>query len=158
MARKEKIDLVHMSNAQILETEKDINGMQAMLDSPLEHVKSKITDRAAVEAEIKKKRKLVETHAPKKYRGANANKMLAKARKLEKIIQDAMPKQKDYFQSNASQKDSHLKRKGFEDTVNQQIAFQTDPKVQRAVRGFKHIMRRIDPQDPTIANIEMLRR
>ena len=65
-----------------------------------------------------------------------------------------MPKTKDYYQRYPKDGNSY----DFDRTVRQQIAFQTDKNIKNAVKEYKNIMRRLDPQDPTISNIELLRK
>ena len=95
-------------------------------------------------------------HKPRRLRGQKANKAYAEAKRLKKIIQGAMPSRKAYFKPYPKSSDGH--DFDFERTVAQQVAFQTDPKIKKAVQHYKNIMRRLDPSDPTISNIELLRK
>lgn len=158
MKKKKKLDLVHMSNARIAEVEKDILSLEGMLNHPDDHIKGKIQDREGMKNEIVQKRKLLQQHAPKKYRGKAGNKPLAEAKELRERIASAMPKREMYYQPEPKNADRHSKHQDFEQTVKQQVAFQSDPKLKRMIHRYKYIMRRIDPSDPSITNIELLRR
>jgi len=153
MGRKKKseLDLVHASPSQIQELKSEINYLESMLAS---EAGSKIQDRTEFNAEIAKKREVLQAHAPKKLRGEKANKLLKQARELEKDIKEAMVPAKEAYQpypKNGSSFD-------FERSVKQQMAFQLNKGIQKKVAHYKNIMRRLDPDDPTIANIERLRR
>ena len=52
----------------------------------------------------------------------------------------------------------HNEKRDFERAVEQQVAFQSNPRMQKAITIYKNLMARIDPSDPTVRNIEMLRR
>jgi len=154
--KKSEFDLVHASVAQIAEIKKDINYLENMLRADETNRRPKIQDKAEFKADIEKKKKVLVVHAPRKYRGASGNKAYARIKDLKKIIIDAMPKQKDYFQKYP--KDGDVREHDFERTIQQQIAFQTDPKIKKAVQEYKYVMRRLEPDNPTISNIELLRR
>lgn len=159
MARKKKkseFDLVHASVDQISEIKRDIDSLERMLKSDQSQTTPKITDLAEFKGEINKKKKILKDHAPKKLKGQKANKAYDEAKRLKKIIQDAMPSRKDYFQRYPKGEDGH--DFDFERIVKQQVDFQTNPKITGAVRQYKSILRRIDSSDPTISNIELLRK
>lgn len=155
--KKTEYDIVHMTEAQCKEVKEDIENMEAMLNDPRDWVRNKITDEAEVRGQIAKKKKLLAEHVPRKLRGQKANKAYAEAKKLAGYIREQMPSRKDYFRPYAKNSDDHNRQADFEKAVAQQMAFQTNPEVQRAIIRYKNIMRRIDPKDPTISNIEKLR-
>ena len=150
--KKAELDLVHVSPAQISEMKADINSAERMLKADIASGRPKIQDKAEFKAEVAKKQKILDVHAPKKFRGENANKQLKRAQDLKQRIIEAMPKSREYYQQYPKGDGSNL---DFERAVKQQIFFQTDKQVQENVRHYKHIMRRIDPDDPTITNIEL---
>jgi len=102
---------------------------------------------------IKKKKAILEDHTPKKFIGQTGNKALARAKDLAIKIKAELPGKKDYFMPYPKDESSQ----DFERVVRQQVRFMTDPKIQGMVREYKHLLRRIDPSDPSIANIERLR-
>jgi hypothetical protein len=152
---KQKLDLVHLSVDQIRGIKQDIKELENMLKADKASGRPKIQNEAEFVAEIKKKKKLLKDHSPKELRGQNKNKAYARAKELREIIADAMPKKRDYYQRYPKGGDmTH----DFDRTVRQQMAFQKDKKLKQAVQEYKHIMRRLEPDDPTISNIELLRR
>lgn len=158
MKRKPKIDLVHLSNAQIAEIKSEINGLEAMLSHPDDHIRNKITDPEGVKKLIRKRQELLKVHTPKKLTGKSANKAYERAKELKEKIAEAMPTRGQYYQREPRPGDGHGKHRDFEEAVKQQMAFQTNPGLNAAVLEYKSIMRQLDPSDPTIANIENLRR
>jgi len=158
MARKKKseFDLVHASVDQIREIKNDIAHLERMLKADQSQTTPKITDVTEFKAEIAKKKKLIKNHAPKKLTGQKASKAYAKAKELKKIIQEAMPSSKEYYRPYPKGENGH--NFDFERAVKQQMAFQTDPKIQKAVQNFKSIMRRLEPENSEISNIELLRK
>jgi len=158
MQKKTEYDIVHMTDAQCVEVKADIERMEKMLNDPRDWVRKKITDVNEVKTEIQKKKDLLKAHVPKKLRGQKANKAFARAKELKEYIQKHMPDRKSYFQPYAKDSDSHKRQADFERTVKQQMEFQKNPEIQKAIIQYKNIMRRIDPQDPSISNIEALRK
>jgi len=158
--KKTKQEKVFLSNAQIEDFKKDCEAIEALLkraQDPKDHVGRKIQDPAELQKELSKKKKLLADHTPKKLRGQNANRLLKEARDLGEFIKTQMPKVSEYYQRYPKAEDGHTKESDFEKVVAQQVKFQTDPKIVHAVNRYKSIMRRIDPDDPTISNIERLR-
>lgn len=153
---KAEFDMVHCTLDQIREIEQDIAYLEKMLESDQAQRTPKITDVAEFKSEIEKKRKILLNHKPRKLTGQKANKAYAKAKELRKIIQDAMPSRKEYYRQYP--KGSEGTDFDFERAVRQQIAFQTDKGMQENVRQYKAILRRLDPDDPVISNIELLRK
>lgn len=147
-----------MTEAQCDEVRRDIDSMEKMLNDKRDWVREKITDEAEVRGQIASKQKLLTDHSPRRMRGQKANKAYAEAKKLAEFIQGEMPTSKEYFQSYSTNKDSHMKQSDFEKAVVQQMAFQTNPALQQAVRRYKNIMRRMEPDNPTLTNIEALRK
>lgn len=156
--KKSALDLVHITPARINELKQEINSLEKMLKDDRASGRPKIQDEVEFKDQIKKRQKELEEHRPKKFEGQQANKAYELAKKLKAYLQKKMPSKRLYFQKQIKDSDSHNKYQDFEAAVQQQIAFQTDPKIQKAVRAYKHIMARLDPEDPRIRNIEMLRR
>jgi len=113
----------------------------------------KIQDGAEFHGEINKKKKVLEDHKPKKLRGQKANRAYKEADRLKAIIQDHMITRKQQ-ESKYPKGFDH----DFERAVEQQMKFQTDSELKQSIMRYKNIMRRLDPSDPTITNIELLRR
>lgn len=154
-AKKNELDLVHLTPNQVQDMKRDIDQLEKMLRSDRASGRPKIQDEGEFRSVIDKKKKILADHAPKKFRGEKANRMLKLARELETKITDAMPKTREYYQRypKGAQEDFD-----FERTVQQQMAFMRNKELQGDIRAYKHIMRRIDPDDPTLTNIERLRR
>lgn len=153
MARKQKIDLVHISVQRVKELKSEIDSLTKMLDGDQRSAHPKIQDPDEFKANIATKQKELDDHSPKKLRGQNANRMLEKARALETRIRDEMPTSREYFQQPPKTGSTF----DFEKAVEQQMAFMRNTGLQRDITAYKNIMRRIDPSDPTLTNIERLR-
>ena len=151
-----KFDLTHASVAQINETKKEIESMERMLQADRTG-SQRIQDEVEFKGEIAKKKKFLQTHVPKKFRVADGNKAYTYAKKLEKEISDAMPSRKKYFQAYPNANDTR-REQSFEETVQMQMKFQSDKALKQKIQEYKHIMRRIDPDNPNITNIENLGR
>ena len=151
--KKSEFDLVHATIPQIRELKSDIAHLEKMYDADQRSGRPKIQDKAEFDAHLNKKRKELKDHEPKKFRGPKSNKAYTEAKRLRGIIQDAMPTRKEHEMPAKSEGGFD-----FERAVQREIAYQTNPKVKEAIRQYKHIMRRIDPSDPTITNLELLRK
>lgn len=160
-------DIVHCTPAQIKELKDDIKETEKMLMTDQRSRNPKISSPGDVIKELKKKKAVVENHAPKPFKSVHEeNKANAVVKQLAKFIQKHMPSNREYYQMYPKQKDKHgnpmtpdhRQKSDFDRVVKQQIFFQTDPKVKLAVQRYKHLMRRLDPNDPSITDIERLRR
>ena len=158
-AKKSEFDTAFITSAQERDLKEDIRTLETMYKNDRSGLygKPKITDTAEFFAQIKKKEAILENHTPKKFRGKNSNAAYTKAKELAGKIKKVLPDKKDYFRPYPSGKNPVSSDFDFERTVQQQIKFMTDPKIQSMVREYKHIMAKIDPSDPTIRNIERLR-
>ena len=151
--KKNEFDLAFITPAQATKIEQQIEGLEIMLQEDQRSRTPKITDVGEFIGQIKTKKEILKNHTPKKFRGQTSNSAYARAKELAAKIKDEMPGKKDYFMRYPKDESSQ----DFERVVNQQVKFQTDPKIQSMVREYKHLMARIDPSDPTIRNIERLR-
>ncbi len=159
---KKKPDLVLATNEQITEWKRDIDSMERMMagkeiDSGVYGRKDLIQDPGHIQHEIEKRKKMIETHSPRKFTGNAANEAYKRAKILKEEIVKAMPTAKDYFQPYPSGKTPTHRGIDFENTVRQQMAFQSS-EMQKKVREYKFLMGNIDPSNPTVRNIEMLRK
>lgn len=138
---------------------KDITGMENMLkaDEAKEDKDKKIQDLAKLKEEIKTKASFLKKVTPKKLKGTKVNKAEKRIGELKKIIGKEMLSENEYYQTHPKNSDSHMKRRGFENAVEQQIKFQTDPKLKKAVNEYKALMRQLDPDDGLASNIESIR-
>jgi len=148
-----KTDLTLVTPQQVQEIKRDIKHLENMLERDKRSGSPKIQDTEEFRAEITKKKKILETHAPRPFRGKNKDKAAKRIKELDTFIQEHMPRSRDYFQSAPKGCNND-----FERTVQQQIAFQTNPNIQKAIAERKHLLGRLEPHDPVIRNIENLRR
>lgn len=164
---KSTFDIVHMTNDQINHVKKDIAELEQMLKADRASRRPKIADEAEFRRDIETKKQLLKDHSPQPFESdGQKNKAYAAANKLREFISNQMPTARDYYQNYPKAVDrygnpispDHRAKTSFERAVNQQVKFQTNPKILRAVHLYKNIMRRLDPADPTITNIELLRR
>lgn len=144
---KQKQPEAYLTNTQIRELKAEITGLEAMG----KNMAHKIQDKAEFYANIMQKKKMLEDCTPKKLTGAAGNKALKRAREIEAKLKETMLSSKEYMQSKNDSYD-------FNRAVNYQVKLMTDPEYQKMTREYKNIMRQIDPSDPTISNIERLRR
>lgn len=156
--KKSEFDLVHITPAQVREIKSEVNELEKMFKADQASGRPKIQNEIEFKAEIKKKKKVLQNHAPKKLKGPKANRAYRLAKELKKKIQAAMPSSRAYFQQYPKSSDKHNRQADFERTVAQQIAFMQNSEIQRAIQQYKHILRRLDPNDPTVSNIEGLRK
>jgi hypothetical protein len=160
-----RMALTHLTNTQIKEIERDIRDAETMLKQDISSRRPKIQDPAEFAKDIRKKKALLKKHAPRPYEtDAQKNEAYAYAKKLRKFIASQMPSRRDYFRPPVKEKGKygeispdHDDKRGFDSIVRQQVKFMTDRNIQTAIADYKHIMRRLDPSDPTITNIELIR-
>ena len=157
MPKKKPFDLVHASPAVIRETKNEITAMERMLESDKKSGRGLIQDEALYQRELKQKKDLIEKHAPKRLRGKNQNKALARTRELASRIQKKIPSNKAKQIMYPKAQDGHDKHFDFERSVEQEMALMQDAEYQSDVREYKYLMERIDPSDPTVSSIERLR-
>ena len=150
-----KVDLNLATPQQVKEIGADINNLEKMLESDRRSPSPKIQDVAEFTAEINKKKQLLKDHSPKPFRGKNKDKAWSRIKELDSYIKENMPKRKDYYRT-------YPKNGGcdndFERAVKHQIFCQTNKKFKKAVEERKYLAGRLEPHDPTIRNIENLRR
>ncbi|MHC4604895.1 MAG: hypothetical protein ACYS6W_16390 [Planctomycetota bacterium] len=160
MPRKKKTDefeIVYLTNAQIADLKREIASAEKMLNDPRPWVRNKITDEVEFLKDVEANKQTLRDFSPKRLRGAKQNRAFKEAKELAAFIKDQMPGTQSYYQRYPKGSDGHSRHSDFERTVQQQVKFQTDKKIQRAVTRYKNIMRRLDPDDPTITNVEALR-
>lgn len=159
MPREDRFNKVYASDAQIRSTQDDIKHLEGMLRQDQGRGdRRKIADEGEILKEIREKKGLLEQHTPQKLKGQKANHAYAEAKELAREIKEAMPTGRAYKQPYPGKSTSHKKESDFENTVRQQMAFQTDKKLKRAQKRYKAIMSNLDPDDPRARSIEGLRR
>ena len=155
---KDQFERTYMTEAQIRENEQDIRSLERMLEEDKHRSSPKIQDPYLIEKEIREKRELLKRHAPQKLKGNRANEAYAEAKRLEKRIQESLLRGKDYKQPYPTSKSSSHADRDFERAVQHEMKFMTDRELKRDITKYKAIMRNLDPDDPTLANIERLRK
>lgn len=146
---------VYMTPEEIRETQGEIDALCRMLKADQSSRSPKIQDISGFRADIAKKQKLIEDFAPKKVTGKQASKLYARAKELEVKLKDVLLPSKDYFQSYPKGGGSSH---DFERAVRRQMQIQTDKQLKNEVLEYKSIMRRLDPDDVGLSNIERFRR
>ena len=150
-----QFDTTLASPQQILELERDVSHLTKMLKADRQSKGgNKIQDETEFMAEVNKKKDLLAKHAPKRLRGKNKDKAKKRADELDGFIQEHMPSAEAYYQKYPK----YGCNSDFEKAVKQQVAFQTNPKLKQAIKERKYWLGRLEPDDPTIRNIENLRR
>jgi len=112
------------------------------------HFASRI-DKTDVLREIGKKKKELKDFTPEPISGQEANKINAWCKQAEGWIKDRMPTRKEL---DRKEKDST----NFEEAVRKQLEWMK--KGDQVVNAYRHYMRRLDPSNPTLTNIERFRR
>jgi len=149
-----KIDLTLATPQQIKEIGAEINHLEKMLEVDKRSRSPKIQDEAEFRANIAAKKKLIEQHSPKPFRGKTKDIAAKRIKELDNFIKQEMPRAKDYYKPYPKNGADNV----FERAVQQQMAFQTNPKIQKAIAERKNLIGRLEPNDPYIRNIENLRR
>lgn len=142
-----------MTPQRIKEVKSEVAELERMLlsDAAGKHIQ----DPGEVKREISKKKKMLTEFTPQKLTGQKANKAYAWARKFEVWFKEHQLPNKALHQSYPKGNDVSV---DFEQAVQEQTRIMGNPRIQEAIRTYKHIMRRIDPENPMITNIERLRR
>lgn len=146
--------VIYMTPDEVRETRIEIENLERMLANDRASKNPKIQDEVEFKSEIRKKRELLEKHAPKKLTGERANKALREAKELESELRESLLNSRDYYQSqpkNGSTLD-------FERAVNEEMRRMKDKAYKNKIIRYKSLMRQLDPEDPTITNIERFRR
>ena len=150
-----KVDLTLITPQQAKEIGAEINHLERMLQADKSSPSPKIQDVAEFNAEIAKKKKILNDYTPKPFRGKTKDKAAKRIKELDTFIKEQMPSAKSYYQS-------YPKNGGcdndFERAVIQQMAFQSNPKIQQAVAERKNLLGRLEPHDPYIRSVENLRK
>lgn len=115
----------------------------------------KIQDREAILQEIREKEKFLETYEPTKLKGEAANKAYAYAKELEGKIKESLQGSGDFYRKYAEQGKDGL---AFDRAVEHEMKLMQDKGYKQMVKEYKAIMRRLDPDNPSISNIERFRR
>ena len=149
-----KIDLTLATPQQVREISADINHLEQMLKADQAKPHPKIQDVAEYNEEIKKKKDLLAAHAPVQFRGKNKDKAAKRIKDLDSFIKSHMVKKNDFYKRYPKSGCDN----DFERAVNQQMYFQSNPEIQKAIKERKYLVGRLEPQDPMIRNIENLRR
>ena len=152
--QKSKYDATLLTPQQARAIEGEIRDAEKMF----KNYRDKISDPASFFKDVAKKKRLLKDHEAVQLKGAEANKAFARAKEIAAKLSEVMPGKKDYFRPYPKGSTSMEYEGDFERAVSQQMKVQTDPKVKQMVREYKHIMRRLDPQNPTVSNIEGLRK
>jgi hypothetical protein len=162
MRKKITAPKVFASEAVLREKREEIKEMETLLsggraDRDVSFRNDKIQEPELIRNEILKRKKFIADNTPKKLTGTEANKAYKRAKEIEEVLRDAMPTQKLYNQRYPSSSDRASKATDFERAVQQQMAFQS-AKYQGLAAEYRHLMARIDPSNPTVRNLERLRR
>ena len=155
---KQSLDLTLLSTARVKELKQEIKHLEGMYLADKASGNPKIGDKNEFFKDVNSKKKELKDFAPREFTGEARNRAYKEKKKLAKFIQSQMPKPNAYFQKQYRDSDSHGKYQDWEQAVQQQVHFQTDPNCIKAVRRYKNIAARLDSQDPTVKNIELLRR
>ena len=154
--KPDEFDRVIVSEDILRENRSQVRELEGMLKADRQRKTPKITEERLVREEIQKHRQILEENAPHKLTGAKANKAYAEAKRLEEEIKKALLPNRTYHQSYPTS-GSHSKEMDFQRAVDQQVKLQTDRELKYKMNRLKNIYRQLDPDDPTVANLERFR-
>lgn len=172
---KSEFDLVHAGVEEIRQAKREIKEIETILrggslggdTSQVFARTDKISGKEEIVKQLAEKKKFISQFAPKPFRSVHEkNKVYEVYKKIERMLQDNMPRSADYYQGYPKEvtsdgrpmsPDHNIKRK-FDNAVDHQVWFQTHPKIQKAIQRYKHYGRRLDPDNPEMTNIERLRK
>jgi len=148
---KKNINLALLTPQQETEIRREISDLERMIIADRQLKTPKIQDETEFRANIQKKKKLLDDHTPRPLRPKEKDQAAKRVKELDKIIAEHMPRKKDYYRRATQDMD-------FERAVNQQMVFQQNKQLQGMILERKHLLGRLEPQDPHIRNIENLRK
>ena len=154
--KPDEFDRVIVSDEVLRENKSQMQHLESMLKADRQRKTPKITEERLVREEIQKHRQILEENAPRKLTGAKANKAYAEAKKLEEEIKKALLPNRAYHQSYPTS-GSHSKEYDFQKAVDRQVKLQTDRELKYKMNRLKNIYRQLDPDDPTVSNLERFR-
>ena len=155
---KQRIDMALITVQRAKELESEIKALENMMRDDIATGRPKIQDKKEFVGQITKRKKELTDFGAREFKEREKNEAYDTAKRLRKYIQKRMPSSRDYHRGYPKSGDGHSTHGDFEKAVQQQMAFQTNPRLQKAVTIYKNLMQRIDPSDPTVRNIEMLRK
>jgi len=155
MQKKKEKSFETVSNIRNIKSE--ISSMERMLAADQKSEHKKIQDPQKIKDEIKSKKKFLNEVTPKKLKGQTANKAHKRIEQLQEVIKKEMLPENAFYKQYPKDSDGHSKKQEFEKAVQQQMKFQTDPVIKKAVSEYKTLMRQLDPDDSNAPNIENVR-
>ena len=155
---QDEFERTYMSEALLRENEGEVKSLERMLEEDRHRKNPKIQDEHLIREEIAKRKELIKQHGPHQLKGQRANKAYAEARELEGRIKEAMLSGKEFKRPYPTSKSSHRAEGDFEQAVQHEMRVMKDKKLKKDITRYKAIMRNIDPSDPTLTNIERLRK
>jgi len=155
MSKKKEKSFETVSNIKNIKAE--IVNMERMLEADQKREQKKIQDPQKLKDEIKSKKKFLNEVTPKKLKGQSVNKAYKRAEQLQEVIKKEMLPENEFHRQYPKDSDGYLKKQEFERAVQQQMNFQTNPTIKKAISEYKTLMRTIDPDDPNVPNIENIR-
>jgi len=151
--QKKKPVTKFLSPQRIKEIKNDVASLERMLEEnnkPNSTIYGRIQDPNEVRKQILKKKQNLELHTPEKLTGPKANKAYEWAKKAEKLINEKMPTKKQIGLSYAKEDSAD-----FDIAVRKEMWWMQNSR--HIIRKYRHIMRRLDPSNPTLTNLERLR-
>jgi hypothetical protein len=141
---------MYLTESQIREERGNIQHLERMLEKS----GGKISDKKEFMADLNRRKKILEEGTPRKATGREADRLYNKAKKLrEELRQKLVPQNKHFLHYPKEDK-----RRDLEVSVSAKVKEMTDRKLQDNIRKYKDIMRRVDPSDPTVTDIDFLRK
>ena len=104
--------------------------------------------------ELGKKKTWLNKYEPEKLTGTASNKAFKRVTELKARISGKLQSNKNFHQFYPK---NQRNEKDFHDSVQHEAALMRDKDYKRDVTEYRALMRQIDPSDPTVVNIELLR-
>jgi hypothetical protein len=153
-------DIANASPEVIREVKQDVSTLEKALRGGAFDVRTGIglnldrTDTEAMHHELSRKKAWLQKYTPKKLTGAQANKAYARVKELKEKISEKLLPNKEFHQPYAT---NQRKERDFQIAVQHEAALLRDRNYKRDVQEYRALLVQLDPEDPTVRNIEALR-
>lgn len=112
-------------------------------------------DKDEIRKKIKKNEKILEERKSPGTLEKDRDKLYRRAKELEEFIKDGMPTKDEHMGKRKTNSDGKKYQEAQEGDINKEMRWMTEKA--SAVREWKRIMRMLEPDNPSITNVESLR-
>lgn len=166
--KKQKPIKTFLTPQRISEIKSEIRQKEAMLNADrreveladgvgyYSHIKSHLSSPTEIKQDISKLKRTLHDGTPHKYTGEQANRAYAYAKKLETWIRANIPDNRTHGTPYPEKKNTAHADTSFEAAVRREMHWMKHSG--RVISMYRYLMRRIDPDNPDLGNIERFRR